>query len=118
MNPGLLIPIIAVSIPFVAIVMGIGIGMLKVWSNHQQEMARIRWSSRTEMDQASLSQIEALTSEVAQLRDTTTKYDMSVERALEEIRHRLTTVESKTGVAYRPVAQEPEQVVVTPNLGG
>jgi TolA-binding protein len=115
MDPG----VIGVFIPIVAIVMGIGIGMLKIWSKHQLQMATIRSTTRVELDQTAQSQFDELRNEIAQLRDTTTKYDMSVEHALQEVRHRLATLESRNGAAYSPATKAAEQVnVLSSKLGG
>ena len=105
MDPGILLA----TVPVTAIVMGIGSGMLKQWARHKEEMARIRMTTRFEMDGAAQGQFETLRQEVMSLRDTTTQYDMSVERSLEEIRHRLTSLESRNGTVYRPQAAPEEQ---------
>jgi TolA-binding protein len=112
---------LGVMIPIVAIVMGIGSGMLKMWTNHQQEMARIRSASRAQVGEAAQGQFEDLRRELMALRDTTTQYDMSVEKALEEIRHRLTVVEGRTGASYRPVVapeEQEESAILSTKTGG
>ena len=114
MDPGQ----IGVFIPIVAIVMGVGSGMLKMWTKHQLDMAQVRAGSRSELDQSAIVQLEALRNEIAQLRDTTTKYDMSVESALEEVRHRLTTLETKNRVTYQPPAEQSRQVASVAINGG
>ena len=44
------------------------------------------------------SDVEELRAELMRLRDTTTRYDLSVESALTEMARRLTAVEQKTGL--------------------
>jgi uncharacterized protein YlxW (UPF0749 family) len=106
------------SIPVVAIVMGVGSEMFSKWTKHQQEMARIRSASGLQMDQSARSAFDELRNEIAQLRDTTTKYDMSVERALEELRHRIAKLESREKATYRAPTQEGEQEAVVSAKNG
>ena len=118
MDTGNIAIICAFAVPIVAIVLGIGLSFSKKWMGHQQEMARIRASSGLSVDQSSQRALEELRSEIAQLRDTTTKYYISVETALDEIRHRLSVVESRTGASYRPATNQEQQTGVSQNVGG
>jgi hypothetical protein len=93
-------------IPIVAIAFGCTVVIVKCISNHFIELARIRQSKVVSVDNAGL---EALRNEVMKLRDTTTQYDMSVERTLSEIKNRLAHVESQVGVQSIQTAKtEPE----------
>ena len=99
---------VGIFVPIAAIVMGVGAGMLRIWTRHQQEMAQIRSTQQVQSNSAESANFEALRRELAQLRDTTTQYDMSVENALGEIKQRLENVESKTQTPYRsPTQDEP-----------
>jgi hypothetical protein len=89
--------IIGVSIPVVAIVCGVGAGVFKHWTQHEQEMARIRAMSGSNLSQGQTSSIEELRQEIMALRDTTTQYDMSVEHTLAEIQNRLAHLEGRQG---------------------
>jgi TolA-binding protein len=87
--------VLALFIPIIAIVMGIGSAMLKMWTRHEQEMARIRASQGVEMNQTIQKQFDDMRNEIFQLRDTTTKYDLSVEQSMQELGRRITAVEGK-----------------------
>src|SRR5665213_3098243 len=82
-------------VPIAAIVMGVGARMLRTWSLHQQEMARIRQSQGGIASRTDSSAIEALRQEIMQLRDTTTQYDVSVERTMSDLRNRVAHIESR-----------------------
>ncbi len=102
-------------VPLTAIVMGVGSKMVKTWTQHEREMALLNVSRRGELNSSSQQELETLRAEIAQLRDTTTKYDLSVDKALQEIQARLNTVEQRTRpsnpVSYVPTpAQEETRV--------
>jgi TolA-binding protein len=104
-----------VVIPITAIVGGLISEGVKTWTRHREEMARIRASATSGLGETAQSQFELLRNELMALRDTTTQYDMSVEKSLEEIRHRLTTLESRSGHMHKPqVAPETATAIVTP----
>jgi hypothetical protein len=58
---------------------------------HRRRMAQI---SRSPAGQSVAAKLEALCVEVANLRETTTQFDMSVERTLTEMQHRITILEA------------------------
>jgi hypothetical protein len=66
-----------------------------MWTRHEQEMARIRASQGVEMNQTIQKQFDDMRNEIFQLRDTTTKYDLSVEQSMQELGRRITAVEGK-----------------------
>jgi hypothetical protein len=57
----------SMMIPIVAIVMGVGAGIIKIMTNHQQKMAEI--VNKPLQDQALLQEVNRLRGEVAELRD-------------------------------------------------
>ncbi|SRR5579883_652343 len=81
-------------IPIVAIVMGIGSEMWKNFLRHQERKLEIKAGSQKTADGSVLKQIDALREEVARLRDTSTQYDISIQHTLEDLQHRLATLES------------------------
>ncbi len=103
MDPGTL----ALMIPIVAIVGGISAGIFKMYTEHQERLAALRVQSGGRVDTGVTDAVEALRVEVAQLRDTSTRYDMSLQHSLEELQHRVGVVESRTRPASISVG-EPE----------
>jgi 7-keto-8-aminopelargonate synthetase-like enzyme len=88
-------------VPIVAIVMGIGCGMLGIVSGilrtflrHRAEMAAFQAKTRPD-SVAGLDEVVKLRNEFAQLRDTTTQYDMSIQYTLDELRQRIEFLESQ-----------------------
>ena len=90
-------------------------------------MAKIRASTGQSISGADSGAIEALRREIMQLRDTTTQYDMTVERSLQEIKQRLDFVESQqnamkngmpcvTSQKFSARQDEPQPVTLGQNL--
>jgi hypothetical protein len=85
--------LIAVGIPFAAVVLGIGTGMLKVFLSSQERRLEMKLRLKQDMDTSVKQQIEALRADMAGLRDTSTQYDMSLQRTLEGIDARVQSLE-------------------------
>ena len=79
-----LIPIIAVSIPIVAIVTG-----------HRTKLAEMRLKMQGQADERVLSEMRDLRRQMAEMRDTTTKYDLSFDTALQRIESRVGNLEGR-----------------------
>src|ERR1700722_4332783 len=84
----------AMSIPIISIILGIGTAWYKQWLDFKREAMRLKASSSAAFSQAQSADIELLRKEIMQLRDTTTQYDMSVERTLNDIKQRLAHIEN------------------------
>ncbi len=100
--------VIALMIPIVAIGGGIIAKIVQMWTNHEQEMARINSARQMQSGEYASSDIESLRQEIAMLRDTTTRYDLSVEQALQELRHRMGVVESRVAIPSKPQYAPPQ----------
>ena len=88
----LMIPIIGVSIPIVAIV-----------TSHQRKLAEIKAQRTVNVPANVQSEMEALRNEVAALRDTTTRFDLSFDAAITRLEDRVDRVETRqTGVVGVP----------------
>jgi TolA-binding protein len=74
-GPGLLIPITAMVI------------------KHRKEMTAMELEKRRLSTQEVAKQIEALREEIAQLRETSTQYDMSLQANLESLQERVRALE-------------------------
>ena len=87
MNPeelALLIPLFALSIPIFAIV-----------TKHLQKIAEIKARTGGNVPANVEAELTALRNEVAALRDTTTRFDMSFDAAITRLEDRMETVETK-----------------------
>ncbi len=81
-------------IGLVAVVLIFGTVLVAVWGEHQRKMIEARARAGNQ-DSAMLSELQRLRHEVEQLRDTTTKYDMSFDTALQRIESRVSNVEQR-----------------------
>jgi hypothetical protein len=99
-----------------AIGMAMGSKMLKAWMFHRQEMERLKQSRSVGASNVDSSVIDQLRQEIMQLRDTTTQYDMSVEKTLQDIKQRLAYLESVREVQHVQAAPLPELQQVGSNL--
>ena len=96
---GILITMTVMLVPISAIVGGYWQKIVVRTQQHREEMARIQSTHQTTLDPNSRSELTALRQELAALRDTTTQYDLSVERNMHEMMHRLQSLESRTATA-------------------
>ncbi len=76
-GPGLFIPITAMVI------------------KHRKEMMELELEKRRLSNQEIAKQIEALRAEIAQLRETSTQYDMSLQANLESLQERVRALEQQ-----------------------
>ena len=81
-------------IGLVAVVLIFGTGFMAVWGEHQRKLleARARLGNQ---DSGTLEELQRLRKEVQELRDTTTRYDMSFDTALQRIESRVSNVEQR-----------------------
>ncbi len=100
-------------VPVTAIAGGICASMVKKSQQHREEMARLQFGQRTSLDDNSHSELNTLRQELAALRDTTTQYDMSVERNMHEVLQRLQALEAKNA-PYRAAQATPTEPASTP----
>jgi hypothetical protein len=80
----------------VAVLMTFGIPMVAIITSHQRKLAEIRANTPTHQAPANTSEIEALRRQIAELRDTTTNFDLSFDTALQRIEQRVTHLEQKS----------------------
>src|ERR1044071_876705 len=80
----LMIPIVALLIPVVAII-----------TRHQQKLAEMRYQGGGAVESNVLASIQALRNEMQDLRDTTTRYDLSFDAALQRIESRVGNLENR-----------------------
>jgi hypothetical protein len=94
---GVLIPIIGVCIPIVAII-----------TSHQRKVLEMKLRLKGEVPNELKAELAELKKQVADLRDTTTKFDMSFDAAIGRLEDRVDKVEARqygeTPAANVPVA--------------
>ena len=94
MGPEIFIPGIIFAIPIVAII-----------TSHQRKMAEMKMQMGGKADSSVIEELKALKQQMAELRDTTTRYDISFDAALQRIESRVGHLESKVSV----IEQAPQQ---------
>jgi hypothetical protein len=85
MDPVLLIPLTAIVCIF----------GIPVWSHHQRKMLELRLKMGKNVDANVLAEIKSLREQMAEMRDTTTRYDMSFDAALQRIESRVGHLEGR-----------------------
>jgi hypothetical protein len=90
MEPALLIPIMALMIPIVAIVM-----------SFKYKAKELELKAGRGGDPNVVSALEDMKRQIADLRDTTTRYDMSFDSALQRIESRVGNLENRVSTIER-----------------
>ncbi len=68
---------------------------------HRKEMLQMELEKRRLSNQEVAKQIEALRAEIAQLRETSTQYDLSLQANLENLQERVRTLEEQAQMLHR-----------------
>src|SRR5687768_12755395 len=84
-----------------------GVGALAVLTEHLQNMAKIQAQSPRHDQSEILAVVEELRREIADLRDTSTHYDMSFDAALQRMESRVAHLERRSSAA--PHAEPDDQ---------
>ena len=79
-------------IPLTAIICIFGI---PVWTHHQRKMMEMKLKMSQSGDANVLAEMKNLRDQLAELRDTTTRYDMSFDAALQRIESRVGHLEGR-----------------------
>ncbi len=103
MDP-ILIPIIAVSIPILAVGGKIIDNVLK----SQERRMEMRIQAQQGQNKEVTQELAALRAEIAALRDTSTQFDISVEHSVQRLEERLSRMEDKRTSVF-PVNAEVEE---------
>jgi hypothetical protein len=83
-------------IGLVAVICIFGTPMVAILTNHQRRLAEIRAKTRSGEGSA-LAEMQELKREFMELRDTTTRYDLSFDAALQRLESRVGNLESRLG---------------------
>jgi aspartate carbamoyltransferase catalytic subunit len=82
-------------VPILGILAVFGIPIIAILTGHQQKMAQLRAQSQQGADKKVLDELQALRQQMAELRDTSTRYDMSFDAALQRIESRVGNLEGR-----------------------
>ena len=91
-----------IGVAIVLVLMVFGIGGLAIYFEHVQKMAKIKAESGGGGELTDT--LESIRREIAELRDTTTRYDMSFDSALQRLEGRVGNLEQ----ASRQIPASPE----------
>ena len=72
-----------------------GGGIINNMMSHRQKLAELRMKGLAEADAATVTELRELKKELAELRDTSTRYDMSFDTALQRMEARLGGLEQR-----------------------
>ena len=98
------------SIPIVAIVLGVGGGIIKTITSSQERRLEMRLQAQQGQNSAVMEQIAALRQEIAALRDTTTQFDMSTEQSVQRLEDRLGRLETRSATQPTVTEDIPQRV--------
>ena len=73
----------------------LGIPFYAIWTYHRRKMEELRIQQRTAVDQKTMEAIQELRREFAELRDTTSSYDVSFDTALLRIENRVSGMDQR-----------------------
>jgi hypothetical protein len=90
----------------VAILMVFGTPLVLQFAKARERIAMMKMQAPQAPDQEIIRQLDALRQEIAQLRDTSTQFDLSHNNALERLEQRVSSLETK-GVATASIVGEP-----------
>ncbi len=116
MISGIDIAALAIAVPLSAIVLGIGSGIVQSILKSQERRIELRLKAQKGQNGETIKQLEALRTEIAALRDTTTQYDLTNDKIVERLEERLGRIEAKSAQRYTPEAA-PEDVIQRNGLG-
>lgn len=89
--------------------MVLAIPFYAIWTYHRRKMEEIRARQQVDISAETRAALEALRQEIAELRDTTTQYDLSFDTALQRLEGRLAGVEQRLGQVEREVGSAQTQ---------
>ena len=87
--------VVWILIPIVGIAFGSLVVIVQMAIKHNETLARIKQSKVAGVQSVDSDALESLRTEIMKLRDTTTQYDISVERTLTDLRQRMAHMESR-----------------------
>src|SRR5438128_1347015 len=73
-----------------------GVAGFAIYTEHRQKMAKIQSQTGQKAEPSILKEFQDLKEQMAEMRDTTTKFDMSFDTALQRLESRIAHLESRT----------------------
>lgn len=89
----------------------IGMVAFRSYLKHQSEILDKKLATHSEASSRIEAEVVALRQELAQLRDTSTQYDISIQHTLEELQHRVHSIESRNSRGLHGSATEDVQPI-------
>lgn len=80
----------------VAVIMIFGVPMAAIFTEHRRKLIQMQLEARAQTDNAWREEAAKLRAEINLLRDTSTRYDLSLEDTLQRVEQRLQNVEMRT----------------------
>jgi hypothetical protein len=90
---------IALMIPLAAVV---GMFILPIWTAHQRKMMELKLQAGQKTDDNLLRELQSIKDQIVELRDTTTRYDMSFDSALQRMESRVGHLETRVSSMEQP----------------
>lgn len=106
------VAILAVIGIFGSIGVVFGIPILAIWLHHRRAMLELRIRAQGNLTDEVRAEFARVRQEIQALRDTTTRFDMSVEETMHQIQRRLEALEQKTRMISSENEQQPDYLRV------
>lgn len=90
----------------VAVVCIFGWPIIGMFLKHQRHMAELRMNALGKADESLVTELQEMKRQMTELRDTTTRYDMSFDSALQRMESRLSHVEQRISLVERAERQD------------
>jgi len=87
--------VLALMIPLSAVLLIFGIPIIAIWTDHRRKVLDMQLRSRQQADQAVMEKLAEVQRQIADLRETTTQYDLSFDTALQRVEARLNGIEQR-----------------------
>jgi hypothetical protein len=106
MDPG----VIVFLIPLAVVCLIFGIPIVAILTHHHRKVLEMKLRLKQETDQSLRRELQSIRSQIEQLRDTTTQYDMSFDTALQRLEARVSHLETRSNRYDEPPVQQTMQV--------
>ncbi len=91
----------------IAIVMVFGIPIVAILTKHHQKLMEMKMARGQHGDSSVVAEIEGLRRQITEMRDTTTRYDLSFDAALQRIEQRVGHLEGRVSSLEQTSAIQP-----------
>jgi hypothetical protein len=98
-------------IPIIGILAVFGIPISAIWRSHLHKMAELKAKQGSQLSPNVQAELSALRAEVAELRETTTRFDMSFDAALTRLEDRVDKTEQVLPVVQTRATEDTPQTM-------